>query len=246
MNRFSCHSLLSLCTVLLLLMTGGCNGKQVIEQKTAEPVTDVDGNEYEAIQIGDQVWMAQNLSVTHYRNGDPIPQVTDEEEWITLETGAWCYYNNDPETGTIYGKLYNWYAVNDPRGLAPEGWHVPTDEEWAAMEMQLGMDSNEVNDVEFRGREAAVGSKLKQAGTEHWKGQNADATNETGFSALAGGYRDNDGPFCFFGKYGSFWTSSKAEDGNRVLFRGVTSTEPGVYRFSFNQKCGFSVRCVKD
>ena len=245
MKRSMHHSLLAVMTVFLML-SAGCTKEKPAVPKAGEPVTDIDGNEYKTVQIGGQVWMAQNLDVSHYRNGDPIPQVTNEEEWVKLEIGAWCYYNNDPATGAVYGKLYNWYAVNDPRGLAPEGWHIPTDEEWVEMEKQLGMLSAEAKEVEFRGREKNVGSKLKETGTDHWKEPNSDATNETGFSALAGGYRDNDGPFCFFGKYGSFWTASKADDGKRVLFRGLTTTDPGVYRFSFNRKCGFSVRCVKD
>ncbi len=240
--RYSAYAVVA----ILLVVATGCVKEKPVAFSVGEPVIDVDGNEYKTIKIGDRVWMAENLKVAHYRNGDPIPQVTEEEEWIALETGGWCYYNNDPETGAVYGKLYNWYAVADPRGLAPEGWHIPTDDEWAEMEKALGMNSKELRDIEFRGKEENVGSKLKEVGTSHWGEPNSDATNESGFSALPGGYRDNDGPFNYFGKYASFWTASKAEDGKRVFFRGLTSTDPGVYRFRFNQKCGFSVRCVKD
>jgi len=93
---------------------------------------------YRTVVIGSQLWMAENLNVSHYRNGDSIPEVTDPEQWAKLTTGAWCYYNNDPEMGVIYGKLYNWYAVNDPRGLAPNGWHIPNDNERNTMINFLG------------------------------------------------------------------------------------------------------------
>ena len=133
----------------------------------------VDENCIPTVTICDQVWMAKNLDVTTYRNGDVISQVTDPTAWNALTTGAWCYYNNDPANGTIYGKLYNWYAVNDPRGLAPTGWHIPTEGELIALSDCLG------------GQEVA-GGKLKETGTAHWLSPNI-ATNETGFTALPGG-----------------------------------------------------------
>ncbi len=109
----------------------------------ADELVDFDGNIYKTVKIGDQVWMAENLGVSRYRNGDPIPEVQDPEKWKSLKTGAWCYYKNDEEYGEIYGKLYNWHAVNDPRGLAPEGWHVPSDKEWMKLERYLGMSKEE-------------------------------------------------------------------------------------------------------
>lgn len=203
--------------------------------EAAVPAIDIDGNEYRTVRIGDQIWMAENLRVGHYRNGDPIEEVTGLDEWVALESGARCMYDNDPAKGEEFGYLYNWYAVEDPRGLAPEGWRIPTEEDWRALETYLGMNPDAAADVEFRGGEQLVGDKLKAGGS-----------NETGFSALHGGYRDNDGPFCFFGKYGAFWTATPNDEANRVWFRGMTTNEPGVYRFSFNRKCGFSVRCVRD
>ena len=243
MKRFFHHSIVIMLAVGLPLMAS-CN-KESAGPNVGEPLTDVDGRQYQTVQIGDQTWMAENLQVTHYRNGDPIAEVADLDAWVALESGAWSYYDNDPEKGAVFGKLYNWYAVNDPRGLAPEGWHIATEEDWQALEEYLGMPGEQIDEVEFRGVDANVGGKLKATGTEQWKEPNSGASNATGFSALAGGYRDNDGPFCFFGKYGAFWSSSETENG-RVWFRGMTATEPGVYRFSFNKKCGFSVRCVKD
>ena len=112
----------------------------------------IDENCIPSITICNQVWMLKNLDVSTYRNGDPIPQVTDPTTWVGLTTGAWCYYNNDPANGAIYGKLYNWYAVNDPRGLAPTGWHVPSDAEWTELSTCLDAISPTGN----------VGGKMKE------------------------------------------------------------------------------------
>ncbi|ASQ90700.1 hypothetical protein CHL67_06965 [Prosthecochloris sp. GSB1] len=231
--------------VFLFPLFVSCSGQMPAGPVDAGTVTDVDGNVYKAVKIGDQIWMAENLVVKHYRNGDPIPEVRELDEWVALESGAWSVQENAPEHGKLFGKLYNWYAVNDPRGLAPQGWRVPTEEDWRKLEQHLGMNPEELDGVEFRGKEENVGGKLKETGSEHWDKPNTGATNETGFAARAGGYRDNDGPFNFFGKYAAFWTATGAENG-RVWFRGMTTTDQGVYRFSFNQKCGFSVRCVRD
>ena len=137
-------------------------------------------NSIESVTICDQVWMKQNLNVVKYKNGDPIPQVTDPSVWAELTTGAWCFFDNDSTTGEIYGKLYNFYAVVDPRGLAPRGWHVPSDAEWTTLGNCLGGDT-------------VAGSALKETGTAHWLGSNADATNSSGFTGLPGGSRDLDG-----------------------------------------------------
>ncbi len=129
--------------------------------------------------------MAENLNADHYRNGDPIPHVKDGEAWGGLTTGAWCYPRNDMKYGASYGRLYNWHAVNDPRGLAPEGWHVPGDNEWQELEMYLGMHRALLDNTGWRGND--TGGKLKKKGTAHWKTPNAGATNESGFSAVPGG-----------------------------------------------------------
>jgi uncharacterized protein (TIGR02145 family) len=135
---------------------------------------DIDGNEYHTVIIGGQEWMVENLRVTPYRNGDPIPNVSDTTSWRALTTGAYCSYDNDPSCSAMYGNLYNWYAVNDFRQIAPEGWHVPTYEEWIVLETHLGGDT-------------IAGGKLKESGTEHWRAPNVGGTNESGFSALPGG-----------------------------------------------------------
>ena len=151
------------------------------------------------IVIGTQRWMRQNLDVAFYRNGDPIPHITDPVQWANATTGAWCYYNNDSLMGGAYGKLYNWYAVNDPRGLAPEGWHVPTDEEWTVLENLLG-------------GEFVAGTKLKEAGTKHWATNNR-GNNISGFTALPGGLRFANGAASGFETFVAYWwTATEVED----------------------------------
>ena len=185
-----------------------------------------------AIAIGTQQWMRENLDVLTYRNGDIIPQVTDPTAWAALTTGAWCYYNNDVANGAIYGKLYNWYAVNDPRGLAPTGWHVPTDDEWTTLSTTLGGD-------------AVAGGKMKVAGTTRWTTPNTGATNESGFAGLPGGGRFNFGAFFDVGDFGYWWSSS--ENGTTYAWLRLLLYGDGVIGRGFNGKGnGFSVRCLRD
>jgi uncharacterized protein (TIGR02145 family) len=192
-------------------------------------VTDKDGNTYKTVKIGKQEWMAENLNVSHYRNGDEIPQVQDKEEWDKLTTGAWCYYENFTENGTIYGKIYNWYAVNDSRGLAPEGCHIPTDEEWTKL-------------TDFLGGEQVTGPKLKSS--TGWD-EDFAGNNSSGFTALPGGYRTHDGYFCNKGRNAIFWTSTELNS-ERVWFRNVIGSIPDVYRPTYDKNFGLSVRCIKD
>jgi uncharacterized protein (TIGR02145 family) len=171
-------------------------------------------------------WMPANLNVTTYRNGDSIPQVTNPAQWAALTTGAWCYYNNDPANGLVYGKLYNWYAVNDPRGLAPLGWHIPTDAEWTSFCSGIGC------------------GVLKETGTAHWRNPNIGATNYNGFRALPGGIV-NGGYFCCIGTSGIWWTSTPAASGNawnRSLFYNGIDLNAGWC----GKNLGLSVRCIKN
>ncbi len=196
-------------------------------------VTDIDGNVYQCVKIGDQWWMAENLKVTHYRNGEAIPNVTDGSEWSNLTTGAWCAYNNDNGNVSTYGLLYNWYAVDDSRNIAPESWHVPTDEEWQTL-------------VDYLGGSSVAGGKLKETGTTHWYSPNTGATNESGFTALPGGYRDyNYGTFYNVGGYGYWWSSTGYSSSN-VWNRILNYNNSDVYRNSHSKRSGFSVRCVRD
>ena len=201
------------------------------------------------IQIGTQMWTTENLSVSKYRNGDDIPQVQDAFDWEDLTTGAWCYFNNDPKEGVIYGKLYNWYAVNDTRGLAPEGYHIPSNEEWTTLINYLG------------GRESA-GGKMKMEGTTHWHGPNKDATNESGFRGLPGGFRaDDDDIYHFLNRdlNGCWWSSSEKdwssleEDMSYIDYlKSLASyislqSSNGIADKEFITKTnGYYVRCLKD
>ena len=183
-------------------------------------------------QICGFIWQSKNLDVSTYRNGDPIPKVENSAAWDALTTGAYCYYNNDSATyAAIYGKLYNWYAVTDPRGLAPEGWHVSTDAEWASFETCLGG----VN---------VAGGPLKETGTQYWFDPNAGATNATGFTARPGGVRASSGDFAFAGVYGTWWTSTA--NGFDAFFRRLSYATPLLFNGSQNKREGYSVRIVKN
>ena len=206
-------------------------------------VTDIDGNTYQAVKIGNQWWMAENLKVTHYRNGDAMPNVTDRFTWIDLTTGAYCEYDNDVNNVAAYGRLYNWFAVSDSRNIAPEGWHVASDAEWKQLEMYLGMSQAEADAMGDRGTNE--GGKMKEAGTAHWIYANNGATNESGFSALPGGRRDYGGNYDFIGQAAYFLTSTEASSHDawhRVLDCGSLR----ISRSCFIMPLGFSVRCVKD
>ena len=189
-----------------------------------------------SVTIGTQQWMITNLDVKTYRDGTVIPQVTDASQWAGLTTGAWCYYNNDAAKGAIYGKLYNWYAVNNTEngGLAPQGWHIPTDAEWAT----LG---------NFLGGHDVAGGKLKQVGTLNWRSPNTNATNESGFSALPGGVRMVNGTFDYVGEDSYWWTSITTENSTFAWLSWLRYNTGILSRYtSGNKKFGFSVRCVRD
>jgi len=182
--------------------------------------------------IGTQQWMSKNLDVAFYRNGDPIPQVTDPTTWLVLTTGAWCYYNNDPILGNKYGKLYNWYAINDPRGLAPQGWHIPSDAEWTTLATSLGGST-------------VAGGKMKEPGTLNWTTPNTGADNSSGFGGLPGGARLPDGYFDIVSTNGLWWSSS--ETSPSIAWYRYLANEDGVLSSYTNDKrFGFSVRCLRD
>ena len=183
-----------------------------------------------SVTIGTQVWTDKNLEVVTYRDGTVIPQVTDANAWAKLTTGAWCYYGNDPSSG--YGKLYNWYAVNDPRGLAPQGWHIPTDAEWTTLSTFLGGTS-------------VAGGKMKTTGITRWNSPNTSATNESGFTGLPGGYRNPSGTFNFVG-FNGYWWSATQSNSSFAWLRILYATSGGLTRASASKTNGFSVRCLRD
>lgn len=188
--------------------------------------------DFSSVKIGTQEWMMQNLEVSKYRNGDVIPQVQDSKAWSKLKTGAWCYSECNTENGKKYGKLYNWYAVNDKRGLAPKGWHIPTDNESLTLITFL---------VEME-----AGKKMKT--TEGWNdyhGQNGNGTNESGFTGLPGGNRGFDGKYANYGSNGEWWTST--EDGQKWAKAFYISwNDPRASREGYNKQNGCAVRCIKD
>ena len=183
----------------------------------------------QTVIIGTQVWTSKNLNVDTYRNGDEIPQVQDEKAWANLTTGAWCYYNNDASNGTKYGKLYNWYAVHDPRGLAPKGYHIPTDAEWTKL-------------TDYLGGEEEAGTKMKS--TSGWY-NNGNGTNSSGFSGLPVGSRSFNGVFGGIGIFGAWW-SSTGSDASDAWGRGMYYENGDVGRYGWYKEDGFSVRCLRD
>jgi uncharacterized protein (TIGR02145 family) len=195
-------------------------------------VTDIDGNIYHTIKIGEQWWMVENLKVTHYRNGDPIPNVTNGVTWAGLTTGAYCEYNNDINNVATYGRLYNWYAVNDGRNIAPSGWHVPSDAEYQAL-------------VDYLGGNEVAGGKMKETGTTHWQSPNTGATNESGFTGLPGGYRSYNGSYHNIVIHGYFWSSTELSF-SAAWYRNLGYDMSGISRYDGNKPYGFSVRCVRD
>ena len=209
----------------------------------AETVTDIDGNIYQVVKIGDQWWMKENLKVTHYRNADPILHETDGGEWTGLFMGAYCEYNNDPANVATYGRLYNWTAVNDSRSIAPEDFHVPTDEDWKQLEMYLGMSPDRADTTGWRGTDE--GGKLKESGTMHWSVPNEAATDESGFSALPGGYRGTLGGYYDMGGYAGFWSATEAYTPTAWL-RGLSAYDSTVNRDESDRRVGLSIRCVLD
>jgi len=206
------------------------------EEEMAGTVTDIDGNVYKTVKIGNQWWMAENLKVTHYRNGDKIPNVTDDADWSNLTNGAYCYYNYDVDNESVYGVLYNFFAVSDNRNIAPEGWHISTDTDWKKL-------------TDYLGGENAAGDKMKEVGTSHWYVSNEGATNESGFTALPGGWRNIDGKFYWQYLYGFFWTPIEINYG--VVHRRLHCNTHDVERYQSDMpvphsRRGYSVRCVKD
>jgi uncharacterized protein (TIGR02145 family) len=201
-------------------------------------VTDIDGNIYITVKIGDQWWMAENLKVTHYHNGDAIPNVTDGEEWLNLSSDAYCSYDNADSNIAIYGLLYNWFAVEDSQNIAPAGWHVPSDDEWQVL-------------VDYLGGDAVAGGKMKATGTIEagdglWYEPNDGATKESGFSALPGGYRyGSNGAFYDVGSYAYVWSSTEIYS-NLAWYRYLDYRSSDIYRLYSSKHYGLSVRCVRD
>jgi uncharacterized protein (TIGR02145 family) len=195
------------------------------------PCTDYENHHYAVVQICGQLWMAENLKATKYSNGEDIPEVTGSAQWDNLSTGAYCYFDNNPDYALTYGNLYNWFAAIDNRNICPTGWHVPTDNEWISLTSCLG-------------GEAVAGGKMKEPDTVHWFSPNVGATNESGFSVIAGGNRSF-GNFDSMGYGGSFWSVTGIDDvfawGRDIFYYNTVANRHGT-----DKKSGLSIRCIKD
>jgi len=224
---------------------GHSGDKTVIEQQSRKPYTNIpqghaeisgENSFIDSVRIGNQEWQTYNLNVDRFRNGDMIPQARTNEEWNSAGKKGkpvWCYFSNDPENGRIYGKLYNWHAVNDARGLAPKGWHVATDEDWTTL-------------TDYLGGKSVAGGKMKMTGTAHWNPPNTGATNESGFSAFPGGYRSSVGSFEFISFDAFFWSATEYGTSD-AWYRSLNSLTNGVFRSYYgNKSVGASVRCLRD
>lgn len=232
-------NLLFLLSVLLIL---SCNSTNPDSGRT---VTDIDGNIYQTLIIGDQEWMIENLKVAHYRNGDPILYITNPDVWENTTNGACCVHHNDIFHADTYGLLYNWYAVNGSEVLAPEGWHIPSDEEIMELEMFLGMSFSEAHNSERRGTNE--GSKL--AGTSLWLDgalQNNPEFGTSSFNFLPGGYRNGyNGEYKNKLKKGFFWSSTE-NSSNDAWLRQLDYDYSDIARYYYTKQFGLSVRCVRD
>lgn len=241
MKIYHVYYFFALVSFALILACSNDDSVITFSQKNliSRPSLPITSNE---VRIGTQVWSAKNLNVSRYRNGDPIPQVTDRMQWAYLTTGAWCYYNNDPAMGPIYGKLYNWYAVNDPRGLAPDGYHIPSYDEWTTL-------------INFLGGATNAGGAMKA--TTLWNSPNSGATNSSSFEGLPSGTRygaygylsspPEVGKFGGINSSGLFWSSSERSDFNLwSQYSGLYYNASFVNRGGSDKACGFSVRCLKN
>ena len=230
-----CYCFFLIATLFLLSSCGSSNREkafQRIEQGSVDSSSSKPPVTIASVKIGNQYWAKNNLNIDHFRNGDVILEARSDEEWEKAGAEgkpAWCYYNNDSSFGSKYGKLYNYYAVRDSRGLAPAGLHIATDEEWTALSNSLGGDD-------------IAGIKLKSASGWAEKG-NGD--NASSFTALPGGYRYFSGAFFNAGQDGSWWTATQNGEGYALL-RYLYSANTNIFSNRLNFKLGLSVRCIQD
>ena len=207
-----------------------------IDTTTNSTITDVDGNVYTSVTIGTQEWMIENLRTTKYSDGTAIPNVTDKTQWTVLSTGSWCHYDNDNQYDTIYGKLYNWYAVETGK-LCPTGWHVPTDAEWTVLTDYLTAN----------GHSGAEGTALKAtSGWNDYNGQSGNGTDDYGWNGLPGGYlRGNNGDFDIIGTNGLWWSSSNDASGS-AWYRILNNHNDELATSYGYQRNGYNIRCLRD
>lgn len=204
----------------------------IVDDSTYE-YHDIDGNGYDTVKIGNQVWLAQNLRVTHFRNGEPIPTGFSTTELSHIDTSACMIYEDDSSNIDDYGLLYNWYAVTDVRNISPEGWHIPSNNEWEIL-------------INYLGGDTIAGGKLKEIDTQHWRAPNTGATNESGFTGLPGGWFSGYGGF--YGSkdfWGTFYSSTEHDFANAYAW-GMRYNDSQVDHGIYYKQAGRSVRCIKD
>ena len=221
---------LTLSLFLLCLVFATCK-----KDMAMPTVTDVDGNVYHTVKIGNQIWLRENLKTNHYQNGDAIENAITASAWLSNVSGAYCDDPNRPDYAKIYGHLYNWQAVSDVRKIAPEGWHIPSQAEWQTL-------------VENLGGKTIAGGKAKETGTAHWKSPNTGATNSSVFTGLPGGQREGvQGLFNYSNTYAGFWSNSTVA--NNQTWADIAELGSGSTSFNLNNQkknFGLSVRCIKD
>lgn len=196
-------------------------------------ITDIDGNIYSIATIGTQTWMQENLKTSRYRDGSPIPQLVIDASWSADQTGAWCWYQNNPRVESPYGKLYNWHAVVNTNGLCPTGWHVPTSAEWTVL-------------VDYLGGTATAGGKMKEMGLANWLSPNSGASNKSGMAALPIGYRFQGGSYSSHGVNASFWSSTASSTNTFAWYLVLEHDNMTSVLYDFQNGSGFSVRCLKN
>ena len=207
-------------------------------KNTTDPISklvtfkDQDSNVYHIVNIGSQKWMRENLKTAHYNNGDTIPEVRKDSLWAKLKTGGFCNYNNDTNYVSIFGRLYNWYSVNDSRNICPKGWHVPTTDYWKTL-------------VNYLGGSSVAGGSLKEDGVLHWFPPNTGATNQSGFTAFSGGFRDINGKYGYIMFYTHFWSSSLS-DSTQAWKESLSNSSEEVSENKYYKQAGYSIRCIKN
>lgn len=233
LNQMTLMKLLARLKFLPIILIGVLFLSRCEKDKKSGLPTDGDGNEYDTVLIGTQVWLAENLKTTKYRNGDPISLITDNTKWTAFQSGAYCWYGNDPSYKNTYGALYNWHAAKLEL-LCPIGYHVPTEAEWTTM-------------INYLGGESIAGAKLKDTHSQFWLHNNDCATNETGFEARPGGVRSyTDGNFNSIRLTGLWWVSSPSVYEGRTTGIVIRDQLCGVDKPGCDYNSGISVRCIKD
>jgi uncharacterized protein (TIGR02145 family) len=213
----------------------------------AQTITDYDGNVYNTVTIGTQIWLKENLNATHYNNGEMIPNVPNGSEWSSMTSGAYCEYENNPDYSVIYGKLYNWYTGADSRNLCPTGWHVPSNDDWIVLTAYLKNNGYGFNGLaNYIGKSMAATSGWTPSSIAGQVGNDQESNDSSGFSALPGGYRSNYGTFSNVVGYGYWWTSTEFNAGCSYDWGIAYNSGLVVSYFCDGNPNGFSVRCVSD